>query len=112
MRSNRRPKQDPGFIESKQERAKKPSEKKKQLEKNSRTRRDAGKKSKKGKQKKQKKQKKPKKGRKSERNEEDESSKRTAVIWPWLTSITVSGSTVCPGYIVSPRQSCWRPLYS
>ena len=109
MRSNRRPKQDPGFIESKQERAKKPSEKKKQLEKNSRPRRDAGKKSKKGKQKKQKKQ---KKGRKSERNEEDESSKRTAVIWPWLTSITVSGSTVCPGYIVSPRQSCWRSLYS
>ena len=34
----------------------------------------------------------------------DESSKRTAVIWPWLTSITVSGEVICAGYIVSPRQ--------
>ena len=34
----------------------------------------------------------------------DESSKRTAVIWPWLTSITVSGEFICAGYIVSPRQ--------
>ena len=33
----------------------------------------------------------------------DESSKRTAVIWPWLTSITISGEVICAGYIISPR---------
>ena len=70
----------------------KPSEKKKNLTKKAgksnkrRTRRGAGRKG------------------KAEREEVvDESSKRTAVIWPWLTSITISGEVVCAGYIVSPR---------
>ena len=106
LRSNKRPKEDPAATNNQQKKRKKPSEKKKQMKKkgskkkNRRPRRDAAKKKgKKGKEKKR------QGNTGTERQEvEDESSKRTAVIWPWLTSITVSGQVVCAGHIISPRQ--------
>ena len=74
-------------LSEKKKNEKKKNKRKKQRESNkSRPRRGAGKKGKKGRQ-----------------EVVDESSKRTAVIWPWLTSITISGEVICAGYIVSPR---------
>ena len=104
LRKNKRPKVDPALSAGKQSKGRrlntkkklKPSEKKKNLTKKQRqsnkrrTRRGAGRKG------------------KAEREEVvDESSKRTAVIWPWLSSITISGEVVCAGYIVSPRHGFW-----
>ena len=104
LRSNKRPKEDPAATNNQQKKRKKPSEKKKEMKKKvskkkkRRPRRDAAKKKgKKGKEKKR-------QGNTERQEVEDDSSKRTAVIWPWLTSITVSGEVVCAGHIISPRQ--------
>ena len=96
LRSNRRPKEDPALSAGRKTKGRKtklkPSEKKKKLKKKrkqskkKRARRGAG-----------------KKGRQQREGVVDESSKRTGVIWPWLTSITISEEVVCAGYIVSPR---------
>ena len=103
LRSNRRPKEDPALSAGRKTKGRKlnsktklkPSEKKKKLKKKrkqskkKRARRGAG-----------------RKGRQQRDEREgvvDESGKRTGVIWPWLTSITISEEVVCAGYIVSPR---------
>ena len=106
LRSNKRPKEDPAVSAGKQTKGRrlnsnkklKPSEKKKNLKK--KRRQSKKKRSRQG-------------GGKTGRQETvDESSKRTAVTWPWLTSITISGEVICAGYIVSPRLGSSVTYYS